>query len=425
MKWFSIPPLVFLLAATVSKGQSAVPVGAEFQVNTYTTSGQFGPALSLDTDGDFVVVWHSYSQDGSSLGVEGQRFSAAGTSQGGEFQVNTYTTGYQSYPSVSLDAAGNFVVVWEHSPDGGVQSIYGQMFSADGTRQGNDFLVNTFTEGSQSSPVVSLDATGNFVVVWTSCCPDGSSSSVAGRRFLAGGVPVGDEFQINTYTTGIQARPDISLDVDGDFVVVWQGANQDLDGSVAIRGQRFSAGGAPLGGEFQVNAYGTGDQKYPSVGADADGDFVVSWQSPDQDGDGLTVMARRFSSEGTSQGDDFQVNTYTTGDQRKPDVSLDADGNFVIVWTSCCPDGSGFSVEGRQFLANGLPQGDEFQVNTHTTSGQYQPAIGLDTAGDFVVVWTSNLQDGEYGAIEGQRFGTSIFADGFESGDISAWSSSQ
>ena len=39
-------------------------------------------------------------------------------------------------------------------------------------------------------------------------------------------VPVGSEFQVNTYTTGIQAVPDVELESDGDFVMVW-GSDQD------------------------------------------------------------------------------------------------------------------------------------------------------------------------------------------------------
>ena len=49
--------------------------------------------------------------DGSSSGIVGRRFDGAGTPLGGEFQVNTFTTGYQVTPAVAADGAGNFVVV--------------------------------------------------------------------------------------------------------------------------------------------------------------------------------------------------------------------------------------------------------------------------------------------------------------------------
>src|SRR5262249_21745302 len=59
---------------------------------------------------------------------------------------------------------------------------------------------------------------------------------VFGQHFLRTGEPLGDEFQVNTYTTGDQAEPSISADATGDFVVVWTGGSgydtpQDGDGS--------------------------------------------------------------------------------------------------------------------------------------------------------------------------------------------------
>ena len=71
-------------------------VGPEFQVNTYTTSAQAIPRVAANVAGEFVVVWSSYGQDGHYGGVFGQRYDNAGVAQGSEFQVNTYTTSFQS-----------------------------------------------------------------------------------------------------------------------------------------------------------------------------------------------------------------------------------------------------------------------------------------------------------------------------------------
>jgi hypothetical protein len=44
---------------------------------------------------------------------------------------------------------------------------------------------------------------------------------------------------------------------------------------------------------------------------------------------------------------------------------------------------------GRTTVQAQVRLGSEFQVNTYTTHAQYSPAVALDTAGDFVAVWTS------------------------------------
>jgi hypothetical protein len=73
------------------------------------------------------------------------------------------------------------------------------------------------------------------------------------------------------------------------------------------------------------------------------------------------------------------------------------------------------------------PVGEQFQVNSYTTNSQKEPAVAATPQGNFVVVWR---RDGSVGtdtssySIQGQRYSSGIvFADGFESGDMSAWSS--
>ncbi len=104
--------VLLLVSAAVPWAAAQVPAGAEFRVNTYTTYSQMWPVVSSDPAGNFVVVWRSLGQDGSSYGVFGQRYDASGTPQGAEFQVNTFTPSAQGPASVASDARGNFVVVW-------------------------------------------------------------------------------------------------------------------------------------------------------------------------------------------------------------------------------------------------------------------------------------------------------------------------
>ncbi len=70
-----------------------------------------------------------------------------------------------------------------------------------------------------------------------------------------------------------------------------------------------------IGGEFQVNTYTNGTQYFPSVTALSSGNFVVSWQCNGQDGAGYGVFGQIFNATGAKFGSEFQVNTYTTGNQ--------------------------------------------------------------------------------------------------------------
>ena len=125
--------------------------GSEFQVNTRTAFAQNYPAVALDSDGDFLVAWGGYGQDGSSRGVFARRFSPSGVALATEFQVNTFTTGNQTYPAASVGASGGFVVVWSSNlQDGSGNGVFGRRFNSAGAALATEFQVNTYTLNSQS-----------------------------------------------------------------------------------------------------------------------------------------------------------------------------------------------------------------------------------------------------------------------------------
>jgi hypothetical protein len=395
----SLAVLMFVPAAAWPQGN---PVGPEFRVNTYTPGNEFGSSIAADALGNFVVVWQSSSQDGSLTGIFGQRYASSGAPLGPEFRVNTYTTSNQFGPAVASDASGNFVVVWASQlQDGSAFGIFGQRYASTGAPAGPEFRINTYTTGSQFIPAVSAADTGTFVVAWMS--PDGSYYGIFAQRYASTGAPIGPEFRVNTYTTAYQAVPRIASDPAGNFVVVWGSAGQD--GSYyGIFGQRFASSGAPVGAEFRVNTYTTGDQTVSEVDSDGAGNFVVVWQSSFQDGSGQGIFGQRFAASGAPAGPEFRVNTNTALDQSREAVALDSSGNFVVAWQSANQDGSGNGVFGQRYAATGTTLGPEFRVNTYVTNDQTGPSVAADNAGDFVVVWTSSGQDGSNYGVFGQRY---------------------
>jgi hypothetical protein len=208
-----------------------------------------------------------------------------------------------------------------------------------------------------------MDADGDFVVVWASRSQDDpSDNSSAGydifaRRYNAAGNAQGSEFRVNSFTTGFQYVPVVAMDAGGDFVVAWQSRGQDDPSDTSPLGdgvfaQRYDAAGSAQGPEFQVNSFTTGSQFGPHIAMDADGDFVVAWQSLGQDGSDWGVFGQRHNATGVPQGPEFQVNTTTTNGQLSPAVAMDADGDFVVAWQSLGQDGSNWGVFARHFLGS-------------------------------------------------------------------------
>src|SRR5262245_8287364 len=267
--------------------------GIEFRVNSYTTDSQLVPRIDRYLNG-FVVVWGSDHQDGSGVGVYAQRYNGLGSPQGAEFRVNTYTTSDQNYPDVGLDGTGNFVAVWaSQGQDGSFAGVYGQRFNNLGTKQGSEFRVNAYTTDSQENSAIAVQSSGGFVVVWDTP-QDGSGTNVEAQRLNSSGVKQGAEFQVNTCTENDQRGPSIAMDGSGNFVVVWTSYDQDGSG-YGVFAQRFTSTGVPHGIEFPVNTYTTGAQLNPAVTVDASGNFTVVWESV-QDGSFTGIYGQRFSS---------------------------------------------------------------------------------------------------------------------------------
>jgi hypothetical protein len=299
---------------------------------------------------------------------------------------------------VGSAAGGGFVVVWSSSDqDGDSDGVFGQRFDAAGAAQAGEFLVNTYTTGSQYAPVVGVAPDGDFVVVWESDGQDGRD--IFARRFDAAGMPLAPEFQVNEHTGSFQVKPAVAVDADGDFVVAWDSLYQDGDSS-SVFARRFDSAGVAQAAEFQVNSYTAGDQYDPAVAADADGDFVIAWTR--FDGGAAGVAAQRFDSGGAAQGIEFLVNTSTIGYQHRPVVVMR--GGFVVVWQSYGQDGEENGVFARSFDSAGAPQTAELQVNTHTANHQSHPAAALSGSGELVVAWDSGVP-GEFDVVA-QRFAT-------------------
>ena len=316
--------------------------GPDFLVNASTTGPQHHPAVGVDDSGRSVVVWTRFT-----AGVEhvfGQRLDSSGNRLGVEFQVSTDIMALT--PSIAVAPAGDFVVVWQRSQGAPLGDIGGRRFDASGSPVGAEFQVNT--TGGNTFPTVDIDGAGNFVVVWSRESPP---DRAFGRRFSASGVPQGPEFQVSSTVNDTQRLARVAGSPDGSFVVAWEGST-NYSAERTIRARRFDANGLPLGADFTVSGpleQGMLRPGRPAVAMDADGDFVITWSALDDPSD-LGIFGARFDSSGVPAGSTFRVNTYRTGRQEYPRIGTDAAGNFVVAWFS---HQNGIGVFARRY-AGGL-----------------------------------------------------------------------
>jgi uncharacterized protein YxeA len=202
------------------------------------------------------------------------------------------------------------------------------------------------------------------------------------------------------------------MDQRGNFVVVWISQEQDGSGD-GIFAQRFNKKGEPQGVEFQVNTYTLGNQWFPQIGMSIKGKFIIVWESVDQDGSDGGVYAQRYAKNGDPIDTEFRANNFTKGNQGTPSAAMDNNGNFVITWESWKQGGQKYDIFARCYTKYGVPRSKEFRVNTYKADSQIHPKVAVDKPGNFTIVWESFGQDFTAGGVYGQRF----FKKGKKNGD--------
>ena len=400
------------------------PVSAEeFTVNSYTTSDQVAPVVAADQSGTFLVVWQdSGGRDGSGSGIFGQRYDVDGAATGDELQINSYTTSNQGQPRIAA-RPGEFLVTWQGHGAGSSEGLFARRMDNSG-QLGPEFLVSAEFDENHD---VALDDSGQAVLVWDI---DTFNGGIRGQRFDSLNQPVGAQFQIDSppNTPGYRhqySNPRTASKPNGEFIVSWESYYEVPYGSFSSRQLRLrphDASGIPSN-DFVVTNFTVTYDYFTIHGFDVttDGeDFVVAWGDPADYGV-QQILSRRL---GDSLSAAFEVGpaapmTFPLDE----DPAVDAAGPVTVTaWTSnrFTDDAD---IGGREFRHGQEDSPATMQLNQETTGLQQSPSIAIDRESRRSLAVWQDPSRGDQDIVGRLLFGT-LFADGFESGDVLAWSSS-
>jgi Ca2+-binding RTX toxin-like protein len=369
----------------------------EIRVNT-TTGKNSEPSLTALKDGGYIVAW---SDQGTSFTdyIYTQRYNASGVKVGEPALVNKVINSTQEDPSITALANGGYVVAWQSDTYDDMSDIAAQIYNANGVKVGGEFIVNTTRMGEQDSAEITSLKDGGFVVSWASFGQDGSGWGGYLQRYDASGAKVGVETRVATTTLSDQDGPTVTGLADGGIMVVWEGNGKD--DAYGIFGQRFKADGSKSGAEVRISTRVADDQTDPVVKVLSNGNYVVTWQSAPDDGDGndetdapADIYSQLFNAAGVKVGAETRVNTTTAGNQEEPNVTAMTDGGYLVTWA-----GQGIGdVNGifcQRFNASGVKVGTETRINTTTTDNQLFSQVTALADGGYVVAWESSKASGQ------------------------------
>lgn len=175
------------------------------------------------------------------------------------------------------------------------------------------------------------------------------------------------------------------------FGVVDRNSEPDAVRNFGAYFQKFEFVGAqPVGPEAAVNAITAGGQGNAAVAADANGNYVVVWSSS---ANAMTdyVMARVFNADGTARTGELTVGTAkknNTGYAHPTFVDMNKDGQFVVGWSSYNSASSSYSTSARAFSAGGAPVTATVTVSAgDARNTSFVGGIGMADDGRFAVLF--------------------------------------
>ena len=367
-----------------------------------------------------------------------------------ETTIPNDNTNNQSQTDASMDSTGNYVVVWrEETTDPNLNDIYARLFEPDGTPKGVEFRVNDAMNENHQAPAVSHRANGDFIVVWN------SNQQILAKKYDKDGVELLAETEIakddvDGFGNFTVSNPDVAINKNGNYVIVYQqdyaadtrkvtmklfnvtdvllkttqledksisyqlpktaiaetghfmvvmatysGINPPAavdDDSYDIVKQSFDNNGDLVNGIIIVNMTITNAQITSDVAMDKNGNTFVAWTEITGAGSG-DIKGQYYKSDGTTDGVEFDVNATPFGEQLLTAVSMNANGDHIAVWESTIQDGDGSGIYSQYFDRNKAKQGTEFRVNTIATGNQQAAAVVINQTGNVIYTWQENRSD--------------------------------
>lgn len=220
------------------------------------------PDVALDAAGNFLVCWSERQR--KQLTIFAQRFDASGERIGEYFQISTDTTLANEYPRIAMAPGGNFAVCWREyaGSEGAIltNNVCARFFDAAGNPASPKLLLdNSRIRLNSRISDVAMDSAGNCCFSWETM--KNNERTIAAQFFSADGTPQGESFLLSQADEFTRTFPAIALR-NGNLYSTWMDYRNhrftadiwarvvDLNNSVAVT-NRSSA--PPLSAQLLPN----------------------------------------------------------------------------------------------------------------------------------------------------------------------------
>jgi hypothetical protein len=296
------------------------------------TSHQSGVTMVSDSSGGAIIVWQDHRNPKRNLYA--QRVDSSGnilwTANGVGVTLRNFD---QQRPKVLNDGSHGAIVLWQDSV-GGNYDIYGQRLDPNGAQLWSTGVAVCAFPLSQVNVKAQITPAGDIYTVWQDK-RNGSDYDIYVQKLNLSGVAQWTANGINICNlAGNQANPKISMDATGDAVIVWQDKRNGLD--YDIYAQRINPSGVA---QWSANGVGictlTGStQSAPDLNSQfmPNGTIFV-WQDKRAGISNTDVYAQKLNSSGAIQwASNGIVIANANAKQMAPNIITDGAGGGIIAF---------------------------------------------------------------------------------------------
>ncbi len=333
--------------------------------------------ISFDSNGNAFAVWRQ--SDGTRYNIYANRYTASSSRWGTAALIETDDAGNASSPQISFDSNGNAFAVWTHH-DGTRYNIYANRYTASSSSWGTATLIEADDTGNAFAPQISFDNNGNALAVWQQ--HDGSRYNIVANRYSVSTDSWFTAAMIEFDNAGDATDPQISTDANGNALAVWRQNDGTLHNIIV---NRYSASIDSWGTAALIDSVSAGSADTPQICIDTHGNAIAVWQQ--HDGTRNSIYANRYTASSNSWALAALIETDDAGRAARPQISIDSDGNALVVWLQL--NGT-YSIVANHYSASTDSWGAAELIESDNAGNAYDPQISLDTGGNAIAVWSQD-----------------------------------
>ena len=361
------------------------------------------PQITALPDGGFVVVWRGSTSDGQNVDIFTQQFDAAGNPVSGARLQGMSGDLLDTAPQITTLADGGYIVAWQgNTSDGQSFDIFLQRFDAAGNQIADNRLAGMGGQFDNFPQITGLPD-GGYVVTWQGATSDGQGTDIFVQQFDAAGDKVAD-----ARLQGIAGNIDdnsaqVDALADGGYVVTWNQIGS-VDQATEIRVQQFDAAGNQVADAILRGMDGVLQDVSAQVTGLDGGGYVVTWHGNTSDGQGDDIFLRQFDAAGNQIADARLSGLAGFHFDVEAKIAALGDGGYVVVWRGPDPNGLSSDIHVQQFDADGNQAVRTRLEGMAGALNDQAPQVAGLSGGGYVVVWQGQTSDGQGRDIFVQEF---------------------